>query len=496
MIDAPTLRRQFVVLTALRWLSSGLMLPVLVLLFRARALSVTEVGTIYAVFMASAALLEVPTGGLADSWGRRPTLLCASCLTLVGCVGLAVSTGLLTLTVSVGVLAAGRALASGPLDAWFVDHRRRIDPEADLTPDLAAGARAQGLALAAGVVVGSLLPYASRPLPTTGDAVVLRFSIPVVVAACVALVELVCVRAYIDEPDAPGERARRSTRSMRAAARIAATDVAVRRIVLRYGLLGAAMAAFELLIPLRLAALSTSPSTAAAIYGVAMVAALILGALVAPSGVALTRKFRRPLVAAGACTLSAGLVAMGASIPATAMAVVAMIGLEVLISPAGPILRNVLHDHTGSETRATLLSVVSLISMAGGFGGSLVFTFLVERTSLSLGLFLGGLTGVVAALPLLIRSSGRTGAALPGEENGLLSDVGLDGNRAVEAGIREDERLQQGALGLIGEHCRAGGQPHSDAVVERVVRHRRQLGDRRGVEIGVGQPIRTLTVGA
>jgi sugar phosphate permease len=136
-----------------------------------------------------------------------------------------------------------------------------------------------------------------------------------------------------------------------------------------------------------------------------MVAALILGALVAPSGVALTRRLRRPLVAAGACTLSAGLVAMGGSIPVAAMAVVAVVGLEVLTSPAAPILRNVLHDHTGSETRATLLSVVSLVSMGGAFIGSLVFPFVVERTSLSVGLFLAGLTAAVAAFPLLIGTS-------------------------------------------------------------------------------------------
>ena len=70
-----TLRRRFVTLTALRWLSSGLLVPVFVVLLKARDLSVSQVGVIFAVYTGVAAVLEVPTGGLADTWGRRPTLL-------------------------------------------------------------------------------------------------------------------------------------------------------------------------------------------------------------------------------------------------------------------------------------------------------------------------------------------------------------------------------------------------------------------------------------
>jgi predicted MFS family arabinose efflux permease len=405
VIDArSTLRRRFVTLTALRWLSSGLLVPVFVVLLKARDLSVSHVGVIFAVYTGVAALLEVPTGGLADTWGRRPTLLTASATTMIGLFGLSISTDVAMLAASASILAVGRALGSGPLDAWFVDHMRTAEPGLDLTADLAAGARAQGLALAVGTVAGSLLPYAGRGMPADGDAFVLRFSIPVLVAAALAAIELVCVNAYIDEPQSRPHARLRAAGSIRAAARIAATDATVRRILIRFALVGAGIAAFEILIPLRLATLTGSASSAATIYAVAFVVAFVLGALAAPASVPLTRRLPTPFAAAAVSTAAAGLVAMGASIPATAAAVLAVIGLEVLSSPAGPVLRNLLHDHADAASRATLLSLLSLATMAGAFVGSLAFPVIVTHTSMSLGLLLAGGAIVLAAAPLAIRS--------------------------------------------------------------------------------------------
>jgi MFS family permease len=408
-----TLRRRFVTLTALRWLSSGLLLPVFVVLLKARELSVSNVGVIFAVYTGVAALLEVPTGGLADTWGRRNTLLTASATTMVGFVGLAISTDMVMLAASASVLAAGRALASGPLDAWFVDHMRTAEPGLDLTGDLAAGARAQGLALAMGTVAGSVLPYAGHGMPTEGDALVLRFSIPVLVAAALAAIELFCVYAYIDEPHAQQHARRRPAGSIRAAAEVAATDSTVRRVLIRFGLVGAGIAAFEILIPLRLATLTGSASSAATIYAVSFVVAFVLGALAAPASVPLTRRLPTPFAAAAASTAAAGLVAMGASIPATAAAVLAVIGLEVLSSPAGPVLHNVLHEHADANTRATVLSLLSLAAMAGAFVGSLAFPFVVTHTSMSLGLLLAGGAIVLAAVPLAIRPPSAVAPAAP-----------------------------------------------------------------------------------
>ena len=121
---------------------------------------------------------------------------------------------------------------------------RTAEPGLDLTADLAAGARqdwrwrsepwseaffrtpAEGCRRGRRHSVAILDPGTRRGC-TRGDRTGLR-------------------NAYIDEPHA--DRTAASRRLDRAAARIAATDPTVRRILIRFGLVGAGMAAFEILI--------------------------------------------------------------------------------------------------------------------------------------------------------------------------------------------------------------------------------------------------------
>ena len=65
-------------LIALRWLPTGLLVPVIVLLAMSRGLSMTEIGLVFAIQGLVVLVLELPTGGLSDALGRRPVLILAS----------------------------------------------------------------------------------------------------------------------------------------------------------------------------------------------------------------------------------------------------------------------------------------------------------------------------------------------------------------------------------------------------------------------------------
>ena len=84
-LDARTARRRYLVLVGLRWLPTGLLIPVTVLLALSRGLSLTEIGLVFSLQGLVVLALELPTGGLSDSLGRRPVLILAS---LVGLVSL------------------------------------------------------------------------------------------------------------------------------------------------------------------------------------------------------------------------------------------------------------------------------------------------------------------------------------------------------------------------------------------------------------------------
>ena len=113
--------RRFVGLTALHWLPVGLSAPVTVLLASARGLSPADIGVVVAVYSVVVLVLELPTGGLADALGHRPVLVLAGLLTTAGLLLLAVADSTALFALAWALKGVGRALDSGPLEAWYVD---------------------------------------------------------------------------------------------------------------------------------------------------------------------------------------------------------------------------------------------------------------------------------------------------------------------------------------------------------------------------------------
>jgi Major Facilitator Superfamily len=120
----------FLLCNGLRWLPTGFVVPIMALVPTERGLGLPTVGLMFAAHGMTTAVLELPTGGLADVIGRRPVLLIAT----VAESGLLLALALGTTTwqfLAGGVLGGiGRALSSGPLEAWYVETVRAVDPQA------------------------------------------------------------------------------------------------------------------------------------------------------------------------------------------------------------------------------------------------------------------------------------------------------------------------------------------------------------------------------
>ena len=84
--------RRYVVLSGLQWLPIGLVVPVLVLMLRARGLELPVIGALFAVYTVVVIVLELPTGSFADVLGRRRTLVISRVLSVVSLAGMAVAT--------------------------------------------------------------------------------------------------------------------------------------------------------------------------------------------------------------------------------------------------------------------------------------------------------------------------------------------------------------------------------------------------------------------
>lgn len=397
--------RRLVVLTALTWLPVGLTVPVMVLLAQSRSLSLGDVGLLFAVYGLLLAGLELPTGGLADVIGRKPVLLASAGLHLAGSLAFAVAHSLPAFLLAIGLKGVGRALLSGPLEAWYVDTVHAVDPRADVAPGLARQSAAGGGGLAVGALLGGALPA------LTGGSLAAPFF-------AAAALDLVYVAALVrllveDRPPRAGSLRAELVRGVRAvpatvagSLRLAVTDGPLRVVLLLTAVGGVALVAFELLGPPRFAELAGGREEGAAVLGTVQAVsfgAAAVGALLAPSLRRLLGGSTRWTCAALALLGAAGVGAFGAA-QAVALAAGAATGYYVAHAAQWPLLSAVLHTRVTAAQRATAVSAMSLAMTLGGLVGNLT----LPRLSAAV-----GVDGAFLTVGGLVLLSGLLCLALP-----------------------------------------------------------------------------------
>lgn len=382
-------QRRFLILQGLRWLPVGFIAPLLVLILT-RELSLTQVGTLLAVYSVTTALLELPTGGLADSIGRRPILLVSSA-TSVGLFALLLapaSVGVLGLAMVIGGIS--RALDSGPLESWFVDRSRAIDPGVDLRVGLSRAGAVDGSALALGSVVGGLIPELFDG----------RLLAAVVVGLAFQVVHLVAVFVLMDEvrpPDRSGFRSNLSTvpATVAGAIRLASVHRPVRRLLLGAATIGVGIVSVEHLFQPRFVDLLGRESGG----GTGFLGVLLaLGFFGAAAGSALAPPLARLIerytsAPATIAQLVGGvalvLMALTTSTPLAAALFVVFYGLNGL---AGPLTDELMHENVPADRRSTIVSVSSLAVHAGALISALTLTALADRQGIPIAWAIGGAT--------------------------------------------------------------------------------------------------------
>ena len=408
--------RRLVGLTALRWLPVGLTTPITVLLAQTRGLSLAEIGLVFTVHGLVVTAAELPTGGLADVLGRRPVVVAGAGLHLASCLMFATAHSLGAFLASAVVLGIGRALDSGPVEAWYVDTVHRIDPGADVAPGLSRHSAADGAGLAVGAVVGGLLPG------LVGGADALAWSY--VAAAALDLLFVAAVLRLLSEqrPPRAGSVRAELTAGLRAvpatvggAVRLSVGDGPMRRVLVLTAAGGIGLVGCELLGPIRFAELAGGADDGAAVYGTVLAlsfGAAALGAMAVP---ALRRLLRGSTRLTCAVLTVAGAAALAAVAGPDLLAVVAT-GFALYYVAHGaswPLLSAVLHGRVTTAHRATAVSAMSLAMALGGILGNLTVPRLVDAAGLGAGFLL--VAGVVLASALAclgLPRSTRTGPAV------------------------------------------------------------------------------------
>lgn len=408
-LGARSARRRFLVLRGLRWLPTGLLIPVMVLLLLDRGFSLGQIGLIAAAQGLAVLLLELPTGGLADALGRRPVLLVASSFQLMSVALFVVADSLAALVVVFALQGVYRALESGPLDAWYVDTALAADPDADIERGLSQGGIVLGVAISLGTLASGGL-VALGPVGTVDPLV-----LPLLAALALEVVHIVAVVALMTEqrPARGFGAVRRSVRATPAvvveAVRLVRGSTVLLALVGVELLWGFGMTAFETFTPVRLTAVLGDPDQAATLLGPANAAAWLLSSAGAAAAPALVR-WLGATSAGAAMRVAQGLTVVAIALAAGPVGVIAAYLVTMGIhGAANPVHQGLLHRAvTGPTHRATVISANSLTAQTGGAAGGIALGVLADATTLSTAMLTGA--AVLAAAAPLYLLAGRAAA--------------------------------------------------------------------------------------
>ena len=390
-------RNRYLFLLFLRWFPVGLWVPIVVLLPLDRGLTLAEAGLAASLQGFVVLALELPTGGLSDSWGRRPVLLLSS----------VVGTASVTLMIFADSFAAFalvwvlqgvyRALDSGPLESWYVDATLAADPDAKLERGLSAGGTVAGAAIGTGALVTSgIVAWVQLPgVPTLVQPVLLILVLQLAGFAALALLV----------HEAPHPKGKRSLlTSVRDVPRVIAEGTRIVRgsrvllCLLGVSLCwGFGMVTFEVLMPVRLSELVGGEERAAALTGPVGAAAWFVNALGAAAITLVTARIGvgrtavlLPLLQGGAI-VTMGLVAGPAGVIAAHLVCYAAHGAS------GPVSDTLLHREVTGEHRSTVMSISSMVWQPAGALGQILLTLLASGVSTGVAIVVGGIVLALAS---------------------------------------------------------------------------------------------------
>ena len=360
---ARRVQRIYLALTLLSTLAASFIWGVNTLFLLDAGLSNAEAFAANAFFTAGEVIFEVPTGVVADTWGRRAsyllgavTLLLATLLYLAMWRGHAPFWGWAVASV---VLGLGFTFFSGATEAWLVDALAFSGFDGNLDSVLARGQTVSGAAMLVGSVAGGFIAQATN------------LGVPYILRS--VLLGLTFVVAFVAMKDlgftpAAGKGALQEIRNVLRAS----IDGGLRNPPVRWLMLaapftmGAGIYAFYALQPYLLQLYGDRRAFGIAGLAAAIVAGTqIVGGLIAPLMVRHLFRRRTHALLVTAVVSAACLAGIGwTSSFALAIAVVVVWGLASSVS--SPMRQAYLNGLIPSAQRATVLSFDNLMASAGG----------------------------------------------------------------------------------------------------------------------------------
>lgn len=385
--------RVYLLLVAGIALSQSVTFGTYVLFLQHVGLSPLQINLVNVAFYSSRVLLEVPTGAIADTFGRKASLVTAMLLYGVGLLVYWFATDMAWCIAAELVLAAGSTCASGSFEAWAVDEMHALDLHDEVAPLLAREHVVRNVALCVGAPIGGVL--ATFGTPATPWVVAAGGSFAVAAAAFLLMRETrVVVRT---------ERVHRALWNTTCESiRYALAPGAVRTLLVVGGLL-----IFGTMAPNMQWAQLFGPSVGgtfgAGFFFTGLVVCVALGSLCVPRLIAWLGKEGALFVV---------LLVGGAGLCLTVLldfplSVAPFVIYELANGAVKPLRSALLNEAIESRDRATVLSCETMVAQFGGALGLVATGAAAQYLGFQFAWILGGVALVLAALALRGLRPGR-----------------------------------------------------------------------------------------
>lgn len=391
--------RAYLAIVGVWTVSAALIWGVFALFLLEAGLSIFEVFAANAAFTGGMVVFEIPTGIVADVWGRRASfLLAAATLSLgtAGMVGLAqLGVGLVPFAAMSVLLGLGFTFYSGATEAWFVDALTATGFTGDLDGVFARAGQVAAAAMLVGTVGGGLLGDVDLALPFIARS---------------ALLAVLFVLAFLWMHDVGFEPERLPGEGLGAVGdevgRVARDSIdhgwRVRPLrgvfalsAIQSGFMFWGWYAWQ---PYFLELLGQDAVWVAGVVAAALAMSMMAGNWLAGRLVErLERRTTLLVVAFGVEAVAVAGVGLAGTFP---VALASFVVAAMAIGMSQPVSRSYLHKLVPSEHRATVTSFNGLLGSAGGSVGQVGLGRISEDASIPTG-YVAGAVGVGLAVPIV-----------------------------------------------------------------------------------------------
>jgi len=373
-------------------LAYGTILPVFVLYFRHYQIDFFQIALLAVIFEASILLFEIPTGLLADIYGRRISVILSTIVSLISGLTFVFFPSLLGFIIAEILNGLGETFRSGALEAWLVDSLKHEGQDEQIKHAFAQGTKFKTIGNLSGLILGGYLASLSMRL------VWVPFTIVFFILNLFLILKM--KEEYKFERKSLEKLNLRLSETIKQSVRVLKSQKLILALVL---LSLFSEFSFETISQFWQVHFSENLAISSRYFGWILAIASLLTILIIDKITRISEKFKHgvsSLIILQVLFLFSLLFIALTSSPI--LAVVFFILLQSFVSFKEPIFLDLFNQHIPSEQRATLLSFQSLVGSGGEVLAGLCIGMVAQRFGLRITFGLGTVVLFVGIVVFLL----------------------------------------------------------------------------------------------